>query len=321
MSVFDFGLCQATRTCLGQDSPEGFKLIQDILDQDGKYRGATEMITMFENHDMPRLQSLGANNEMLELATCLIMTGRGVPCIYYGAEQYLHNDTDGGDDPYNRPMMEKWEDTSKVYHIIRKLARERSKNKAIQCGGQWPKIVEKDLYVFVRKYSDSRCLVIINKGAERTIDLIDTELQSGIHTCMLTGEKIDVADGKALEVKIGAMQAHVFSFVGKRINGRAIARVQLNGAITQPGDKVIIIGDCPELGEWDIAKGIDMEFVNPNLWFVEMAFDQSAGQTVAYKYVFVRADKGKLPERENRTGRMRPLPMEGISKWRDSWEE
>ncbi len=321
MSVFDFGLCTAIRSCLAQDAPEGFGLVQAIYDQDGNYRGATEMITMFENHDMPRLQSLGASNEMLDLATCLIMTGRGVPCHYYGAEQYLHNDTDGGGDPYNRPMMETWDDTTAAYQIIKTLAAEREKNKAIQWGGLWPKIVEKDLYVFVRKYRDSRCLVILNKGAERTIDSIDTELPNGTHTCLLTGDQLRIEDGKASQVTIGAGQAKVFSFVGTLLEGRSIARVQLNGANTQPGDRLAIIGGCPELGEWDIDKAVVMEYVNPNLWFTEIAFDQSVGETIAYKYVFLHADPNTSPGRENRTGRLRPIPMEGVSKWRDVWEE
>ncbi len=321
MSVFDFGLCQAIRGCLGLDAPEGFQLIQDIYDQDCNYRGATELITMFENHDMPRLQSIGASNEMIDLATCLLMTGRGVPCLYYGSEQYLHNDTDGGGDPYNRPMMEKWDKDTNAFLMVKKLSEERRKNTAIQWGGLWYKLVEKDLYVFVRKYSDSRCLVMLNKGPERVIETIDTEMPNGQHMCLLTGETIEVQDGQAAQVKIASGQAKVFSFVGQRVKGRAIARIQLNGTRTQPGDRVVIIGDCPELGEWDLTKAVPLEFVNLNMWFAEVAFNESVGQTIAYKYVFIHPDPNTAPGRENRTGRLRPLPMEGVAKWRDTWEE
>ena len=134
MTVFDFGLCQAIRECIAGNAEAGFQLVQEILDQDGNYRNASELITMYENHDMPRLQSLGASDQMLELATCLIMTMRGIPCLYYGYEQYLHNDTDGGGDPYNRPMMEKWNNDSYAFHLTRRLSDERGKNPAIQWG-------------------------------------------------------------------------------------------------------------------------------------------------------------------------------------------
>ena len=64
---------------------------------------------------MCRFQSLNPDPAMLKVAIALIMTCRGIPCIYYGTEQYLHDDTDGGNDPYNRPMMEKWDNDTEIY--------------------------------------------------------------------------------------------------------------------------------------------------------------------------------------------------------------
>jgi cyclomaltodextrin glucanotransferase len=320
MTVFDFGMCTAIRSAIAQNAEQGFRLVQDILDQDGVYRNASELITFYENHDMARFQSLGASNEMLDIATCLIMTMRGIPCLYYGYEQYLHNDTDGGNDPYNRPMMEKWETTTPAFHITRRLSDERGKNPAIQWGGQWPKIVEKDLFVFLRKYHDSRCLVILNKGAERTID-VDAEMPDGEHSCILSGEKIVIKDRKLAGFKIGTGQARVFSFVGKRVEGKAVARLQLNDLFTHPGDSVFIIGDCPELGNWDLAKGVPLEYINLNTWFTEIAFNESAGKSIAYKLAVLHADPNIPPGRENRPCRRRAVGAEGVAKWRDSWEE
>ena len=54
---------------------------------------------------MARFLSVNNNNNRLHEAMAFILTARGIPCIYYGTEQYLHNDTSGGTDPYNRPMM------------------------------------------------------------------------------------------------------------------------------------------------------------------------------------------------------------------------
>ena len=321
MTVFDFGACQAIRSCIAADAPEGFKLVQDVLDQDGVYRNASELITFYENHDMSRLQSLGANNEMLDIATCLVMTMRGIPCLYYGYEQYLHNDTNGGNDPYNRPMMEKWDTGTHAFHITGRLSDERGKNPAIQWGGHWPKIVEKDLYVFLRKYQKSRCLVILNKGLERVIDCIDTEFPDGLHQCILTGEKVEIKEGRLAGFKIGTAQARIFSFVGPRVEGKTVARLQLNGLFTQPGDSVVVIGDCVELGNWDIAKGVPLEYINLNTWFTELAFNESAGQSVAYKFAVLHSQPDSAPGRENRPCRRRALGAEGVAKWRDSWEE
>jgi cyclomaltodextrin glucanotransferase len=321
MSVFDFALCQAIRDCIGKNAEPGFQMIQDIFDLDGNYRSASELVTMYENHDMPRFQSLGASNEMLDLATVLIMTVRGVPCLYYGCEQYLHNDTEGGNDPYNRPMMEKWDQDTKAFQIIRRLAAERGKNPAIQWGGMWPKIIERDLYVFVRKYRDSRVVVILNKGPERTIDSIDTELPNGVHHCLLTGDKIEIREGQANQVKVGGGQARVFSFVGQRVQAKSIARLQVNGISTLPGDRIFVIGDCPELGGWDLSAGVPLEYVNHNTWFGELAFNESAGKSIAYKLVVIHPQSDAAPGRENRIVRRRPIAESGVAKWRDVWEE
>ncbi|HVZ32120.1 MAG TPA: alpha-amylase family glycosyl hydrolase, partial [Polyangiaceae bacterium] len=99
MSLLDFGLCTAIRSALGTREPNGFEAVAAIFDLDGKYRSATELVTFFENHDMPRLQSLGADDGMLRLALALILLCRGIPCLYYGVEQCLHDDTNGGNDP------------------------------------------------------------------------------------------------------------------------------------------------------------------------------------------------------------------------------
>lgn len=321
MSVFDFAMAQAIRKAIGQNVDEGFKQVQDVLDQDGAYRNASELVTFYENHDMPRLQSLGASNEMVDIATALIMTMRGIPCLYYGYEQYLHNDTDGGGDPYNRPMMEKWDTGTRAFHITHMLSAERGKNPAIQWGGSWPKIVEKDLYAYVRKYREARCLVLLNKGPERVIDKIDTELPNGVHQCILTGEKIECQDGIATQVKIGGAQARVFSHVGERIKAKSIARLQLNGLFTQPGDSVVVMGDCPELGNWDIGKGVPLEYINLNTWFVELPFNESAGESIAYKFAVLHAEPDSPPGRENRPTRRRAVATEGVVKWRDVWEE
>ena len=320
MSVFDFGLCQAIREALGKKAEAGFSLIQDIFDVDGNYRSASELVTFFENHDMPRFQSLGASNQMLELATTLIMTVRGVPCIYYGAEQYLHTDLEGGNDPYNRPMMEKWDETP-AYKIIQRLTAERGKNQAIQWGGLWPKIVESDLYVYVRKYRDSRLVVILNRGAERTIDSILSELPDGIHQCILTGDKVEVHNGEINQLVVASGQAHVFSYVGKRVSGKVLARIQVNGINTAPGDRILVSGDCQELGQWDLTKAIPLEYVNHNTWFGEIAFNETAGKAIAYKLVIVHPKPDLAPGRENRTVRRRPIPESGAIKWRDVWEE
>lgn len=318
MSLLDFGFCDAIRACFAGDDSKGFVLVSDLLALDKNYANATELVTFFENHDMPRFLSLGASSRRLELALVLLLASRGIPCLFYGCEQYLHNDTEGGNDPYNRPMMERWDETEAT-RLIRLLAEERKTNSAIIWGGQWTKWVDPETYVFLRRYRDSRCLVFLNKGGARTIRVENLDFPDGDHRCLLTGEKIVIANG-GVEVALTENAAWFFSLRGNWVEGRTVIRVQLNGAQIQPGDRVAIIGDAPELGNWDLDAAITLECINANTWFGEFVLDESAGKAIGYKFAIFRAGENLPPERERCGVRRRLVPPRGTSKWRDDWE-
>ncbi|MEG4072657.1 alpha-amylase family glycosyl hydrolase [Microcoleus sp. Pol14C2] len=317
MTILDFGLCVAIREVLGKGAEAGFKLVQDVLNLDHRYYGATELITFIDNHDMPRFQSLNPDPEMLQLAICLIMTTRGIPCIYYGTEQYLHDDTDGGNDPYNRPMMEKWDTDSPIYRDVRLLSGLRRLNPAISMGSQWQKYLTADVYCYVRRYRDSVVFVAMNRGNAVTIKEVDTELPDGEHTEVLSRRKFEVKDGMLYNLELGAREVMIFSRVGERVKAKTIVRAQLNSVRTQPGERIVVIGDCPELGNWDISKGFPLEYINTNTWFGEIPFNESAGKLISYKYALLR--EGLSPLRENLVCRRWVLVSEGTVKWRDKW--
>lgn len=319
MSILDFGYCQAVRECFAGDSGRGFNAVKETLDLDGNYAGATELVTFFENHDMPRLQSLGVSDRQMELALVLLLTSRGIPCIYYGCEQYLHDDTDGGEDPYNRPMMISWSVTQAT-RIIGLLAAERKENQSIQLGGHWPKWVDEHTYAYLRRYRDSRCLVIINKGPARDLSLKNLECVDGENQCVLTGRTYCVVDGR-MEIHLEEEAAVVMVQRGMPVAGQTVIRLQINGAPTNPGDQLAVIGDCEELGHWDLRHHYPLECINANTWFGEIPFHESAGKVVGYKMVIFPAAEGAAPLRENRTVRRRLIPPEGAAKWRDRWEE
>ncbi len=317
MTILDFGLCVAIREVLGQGAEAGFQLIQDVLDLDHRYYGATELITFIDNHDMPRFQSLNADRQMLQLAICLMMTSRGIPCIYYGTEQYLHDDTEGGNDPYNRPMMEKWDTDSPIYRDVRLLSGLRRLNPAISMGSQWQKYLTADVYCYVRRYRDSVVFVAMNRGDSVNVEAVDTELPDGEHTEVLSRRKFEVKEGMLYNLELGAGEVMIFSHVGERVKAKTIVRAQLNSVKSQPGERIVVIGDCPELGNWDISKAYPLEYINTNTWFGEIPFNESAGKLISYKYALLR--EGLSPLRENLVCRRWVLASEGTVKWRDKW--
>ncbi|MBD2463797.1 cyclomaltodextrin glucanotransferase [Oscillatoria sp. FACHB-1407] len=317
MSMLDFGLCVAIREALAKGAEAGFHLVKDIFDEDHRYFGATELVTFIDNHDMPRFQSLNPDPAMLRVAIALIMTSRGIPCIYYGTEQYLHDDTNGGDDPYNRPMMTQWDADTELYRMIRHLSGVRRLNPSLAMGSQWQKYLTPDVYCYNRRYRDSLCFVALNRGGTTLIPEVQTDLPDGEHTCVVTRNKYTVEDGKIYNLELEERGVVVLSHVGERVKGQTIVRVQLNGVQTQPGETVVVIGDCPELGNWDIAKAYPLEYVNTNTWFGEIPFNESAGKPVSYKYAMLR--EGRSPLRENIVARRWVVASEGTVKWRDVW--
>ncbi len=319
MSMLDFGFCTAVRQALGENNEAGFNLINEIFAQDFKYNNVTELVTFIENHDMPRFLSLGCDNSAMEMATYLLLTSRGIPCLYYGSEQYLHNDTDGGIDPYNRPMLENFDQSGPFYKNIKILSELRQKNPSIKWGGQWVKYLTADTFCFTRRYCDSRCFVALNRGSGVDLNDLETELSDGDYSCLLTNKQIKINDGKIASLNLGPKETIVLSQSGKSATGKVVVRVQLNGIETQPGEVVAIIGDCVELGNWCIGLSQPLEYINENTWFTELVFNESAGQLIAYKYVILDNEK-LIPVRENCTTRKRLLIDRGVTKWRDQWE-
>jgi cyclomaltodextrin glucanotransferase len=323
MSILDFGLAMAIRQALATGESGGFHLIQDVLDQDYRYNSATELITFIDNHDMHRFQTLNPDPEIFRLAIAFIMTSRGIPCIYYGTEQYLHNDTNGdknpygNNDPYNRPMMESWDTDTQLYRDIRLLSGLRRLNPAVSMGSQWQKYLTPDVYCYVRRYRDSLLFVAMNRGEPVKLEAVDTELPEGEHTDVLSRRKYEVVDGQIRNLELDSKEVIVISHVGERIKGQTIVRAQLNGVQTNPGELIVVMGDCPELGNWDIAKAYPLEYINTNTWFAEIPFNESAGKLISYKYAMWR--EGHSPLRENLVARRWVIASEGTVKWRDQW--
>lgn len=323
MAMLDYGLANAIRDCFAEDGrPEsphdrlGFVRVKQILQCDGRYECASELITFIENHDLPRLQSLGVDGRGLELAVILLLTSRGIPCLYYGCEQYLHCDRNGGTDPWNRPMMATWERTP-LFDIISTLAHERRGNDAVAFGGQFIEYLSRDCLIFLRRYRDSRLLVLLNKGPKRRLELEGLDFPDGRHTCLLSGESCEVRGGR-LSVSLAQQGAMVLSRRGPPAGDRCV-RIEVAGVETRPGETLALSGSCPEFGEWDLRRAIALEPLNARAWIGEIPLQDSFEQEVGYKLVILPARDGEAPRRENRVVRQRLLPRSGFAKWRDHW--
>ncbi len=317
MSILDFGLCDAIRYSFSGKEPGGFHLVHDLLVKDHVYQRANELVTFIDNHDMPRFLSICPDARSLEIATTLLFCLRGIPTIFYGTEQYLVNNTEEGEDPYNRPMMESFDTQSNIFKIIKLLSEQRHTNSAFNFGSYQQRYISDDVYVFERRYRDSWILCILNKGQPFDLSVENLSMPSRQHTCLITGRTFDVLDGHLSHLHLEAQDIYLAAHSGPAVSGKVVVVFQLNGVSTAPGESLALTGDCQELGNWDLTSSYGLEYVNRNTWIAEVPFDGSAGNVVHCKFVIVCSD-GRF-RYENLTSRCLLLPAVGRLKHDCIW--
>src|ERR1700694_3998453 len=119
-----------------------------VAQEGGDFTWKDDLVTFIDNHDMARFLSINNNTNRLHEAMAFTLTSRGIPCIYYGTEQYLHNDTNGGTDPYNRNMMSVFSTSTTAYQLMNQLSTLRHNNPAVSYGSTGERWSNKDVYIY-----------------------------------------------------------------------------------------------------------------------------------------------------------------------------
>jgi len=249
MSMLDFPLNTAIRSVFASNA--NFSEIDSVLTQEASnFTWKEDLVTFIDNHDMARFLSVNNNNNRLHEAMAFVLTSRGIPCIYYGTEQYLHNDTSGGTDPYNRPMMSAFSTSTTAYTLTNRLSSLRRSNPAIPYGSMTQRWISNDVYIYERKFFGSVVLVAINKNETTgySISGLNTSLPVGTQadnlTGLLGGVSITVGSGSGGNnpVNTFTLPAHAVS-VWQFTEGAASPEIGSIGPTAgQPGVKTVIAG-------------------------------------------------------------------------------
>ena len=249
ISLLDFPLNEAIRSVFGNNT--SFTDIDSVLTQENSnFTWKEDLITFIDNHDMSRFLSLNNNNNRLHQALSFILTSRGAPCIFYGTEQYLHNDTSGGGDPYNRPMMNGFSTSTTAYQVINKLSTLRRNNRAAQYGSQNQRWINSDVYIYERKFFGNVVLVAINKSetAPYNITNLFTSLPAGTYSDYLNGllggfsATVSSGSGGNNPIANFTLPAHTVA-VWQYTEGTSTPQIgSIGPTVAQPGVKVTIGG-------------------------------------------------------------------------------
>ncbi|MGZ4652147.1 alpha-amylase family glycosyl hydrolase [Oryzihumus sp.] len=249
ISVLDFYLNIAMRETFGSGAPMS-NLDAAIARTGTDYTYKENLVTFLDNHDMSRFLTLKNDATALHDALAFMLTVRGTPCLYYGTEQYLHNDTSGGGDPWNRPQMPGFGETTTAFKEIQKLSALRQNQPALAWGTHQQRWINNDVYVYERRFNNDTVLVAINKsGTAYPITGLNTALPAGTYTDqlggLLGGQSITVGSGTGgnnpvTAFTLGGGQVAVWSYKGPEPSSPTIGSAA--PTLTRAGNAITVEG-------------------------------------------------------------------------------
>lgn len=254
ISLLDFPLNTAIRDVFANNN--AFSEIDSTINtENANFTYSNDLVTFFDSHDEARLLTLNDNQNRLQEAMAFLLTGRGIPIILYGDEQYLFNNSTGssgpGTDPYNRVWMSSFSTTTPAYQLIAKLAALRQSNDAVAYGTWKQRWLNSDVYIYERQFFNDVVLVAINKNDTTSYPIsgLNTTLPAGIYSDYLGG----LQSGNSLTVTAGTggnnpannytIAPHSVSVWQVQIAASAPEVGSIGPHVGQPGMSVTLAGD------------------------------------------------------------------------------
>ena len=213
VSVLDFPLKQALANLFEKPGGDFATLAEPLHLTGGPYANPYELMTFYDNHDMPRMK---ASDDGFIDAHNWLFTARGIPVIYYGSEIGFERGTAEHAGNRNYFGVERIEAarTHPIRAALTRIAKVRAASPALQRGLQVNIELKGDRAAFYRVYQhDGRhqiALVLLNKGDAPQDFAIERMLQAGTWRSALEGGEIEVARGGKLEASVPAHGVQVF---------------------------------------------------------------------------------------------------------------
>ncbi len=211
VSVLDFPLRGALEQVFGT-AGKGFETLGEPLHlQGGPYANPYELMSFYDNHDMPRLQASDAG--FIDAHNWLF-TARGIPVLYYGSETgFMRGRAEhAGNRAYFGQQRVDAAPTSPIFGPLKRIATLRQRTPALQRGLQVNERLQGDQAVFLRvlQHGDIQqtALVLLNKGDAPARMRVQRYLQAGRWHDALDGGSQQVRN--QLETEVPAHGVKVF---------------------------------------------------------------------------------------------------------------
>ncbi|MFP2905694.1 alpha-amylase family glycosyl hydrolase [Pyxidicoccus sp. 3LFB2] len=265
-TMFDFPLAFALVDVFCRDRSPGH--LGAILFNDRLYPAPDSLVTLVDNHDLPRVMSeCGGDVERVKRALAVQLTARGVPSLTYGTEEGLS----GKKEPENRGDMRFTPDHPLRAWITRLLELRRG-SEALQGGETLVLAAREDLFAYARVTPDEAVVIAVNSGKAP----VDVALPEGLVGAqlseMLTGFEFPGAKGPGqlysvivhpgqvslLRLKPGT--AGGFGALAKQAGARWRGQGERRTVeLTVDDASVRLVGSGPELGGWKPERSLRPE--------------------------------------------------------------
>ena len=220
ITVLDFPLKDRLAKVFGHDNA-GFEKLADALYLiDGPYQNPYELMTFYDNHDMPRLD---ADDNGFINAHNWLFTARGIPVIYYGSETgFMRGKAEhqGNRNYYGQERIDAGA-SSPIYANLKRIAQIRRETPALQRGLQLNLLLDGNRAAFYRVYqhgdSAQTALVLLNKGGKPAkFSFTGKQLQAGEWTSAISGNnyRIDALEPSFM-TEVPANGVDVLLFEGR----------------------------------------------------------------------------------------------------------
>ncbi len=245
-SMFDFplGFAMGDVFCRG-DSPAK---LAAVLTNDRRYPDASKLVTLLDNHDLPRIMSVcGGDVDKVRAALAFMLTTRGVPSIIWGTEVGM----EGPKEPDNRKSM-----TFTSHPLKGELAfwlDARKKNPALSDGVPVVLSATTEGVVLGRITGSQLAVIVVGRD--------------GVRPSFSAGPWADAS--KELVPPLGWTRPSIGVFVSAVKPGAYGALLAANEPQWRTGAKkrsitfegpagAFLVGSGPEFGDWNPAKALKL---------------------------------------------------------------
>lgn len=247
-AMFDFPMGFAIADVFCRD--QGPARLASVLTDDRRYPDPARLVTLVDNHDLPRVMSLCKGEpERVKAALAFLLTGRGVPSLTWGTEIGAV----GEQEPENRASM-RFEANPLRDEIAFWLGLRRA-NPALSDGAPVVLALDEGHLAVGRATAGQLAVVLVNRRAEPWSPALPAPWREVTWTAARGAWAKSV--GKGVTVWLSERRPGGWAGLARAVEQqwRTGARKRVVELTARPGDAVLV-GSGQELGDWKPSAGV-----------------------------------------------------------------